>query len=254
MMTNKAGSENEQESLEGRRPLKVRESHLAKAIAVWLTNKNITPNQISIMSVVFSLLSALCLIGLSLLSNFGEYASLKYQVIEYKPDVLSFIFPLLAALFIQCRLLCNLFDGMVAIEGGKSTPAGDLYNDIPDRIADSLILVAAGYTLTMISWGDALGWCAALLAVMTAYIRTLGASVGTPVDFQGPMAKQHRMALMTIACVLTAFEGYFWTPGIIYLMTLTLIIGGCFVTIFRRIREAYTFLEKPSSTTKSINN
>lgn len=44
---------------------------------------------------------------------------------------------------IQLRLLCNLFDGMVAIEGGKKSDVGSLYNEFPDRIADSLLIVAA---------------------------------------------------------------------------------------------------------------
>jgi len=43
--------------------------------------------------------------------------------------------------------VCNLLDGMVAIEGGLKTPAGELFNDVPDRISDPLILVGAGYDL-----------------------------------------------------------------------------------------------------------
>ena len=46
---------------------------------------------------------------------------------------------------VQLRLLCNLLDGMVAIEGGKSTPTGALFNEIPDRLADALFLVPLGY-------------------------------------------------------------------------------------------------------------
>jgi phosphatidylglycerophosphate synthase len=39
---------------------------------------------------------------------------------------------------IQLRLLCNLLDCMVAIEGGKSAPTGALFNEMPDRFADPL--------------------------------------------------------------------------------------------------------------------
>ena len=45
----------------------------------------------------------------------------------------------------QSRLLCNLFDGMVAIEGGKKSANGDLYNDMPDRFADALFIIPVGY-------------------------------------------------------------------------------------------------------------
>jgi phosphatidylglycerophosphate synthase len=223
--------------VEGRRPLKTRDISLAKACAIWLSNKNITPNQISIFSVGFAVLSALCFVLLPFCTNAG-----------------SWLLPLAAAVFIQCRLLCNLFDGMVAVEGGKSTPSGELFNDIPDRIADSLILVAAGYAITAVSWAPAIGWSAGLLAVMTAYVRTLGASIGAPIDFQGPMAKQHRMALMTVACILTIFEGYVWPPGYSLLLTLMTVVIGCVVTIFRRSRRAYLFLENQKKSIEHLDD
>jgi phosphatidylglycerophosphate synthase len=226
---------------EGRRPLKVRDASLAKMFAVWLSKKNITPNQISITSVGFAVLAALALATIPLISNEGQYSAA-----DYSPNMASWILPLLAALLIQCRLLCNLFDGMVAMEGGKSTASGELFNDIPDRIADPLILVSAGYAIGIFDWGLSLGWCAGILAVMTAYIRTLAVSIGAPVDFVGPMAKQHRMALMTFGCLFTAFEGYFWMPGISLTVTLGLIVIGCLLTCYRRSRHAYLFLENQS--------
>ncbi|WP_019672810.1 CDP-alcohol phosphatidyltransferase family protein [Psychrobacter lutiphocae] len=230
--------------LEGRRPLKVRSIGLAKVIAKWLSNKNISPNQISITSVVFAALASACLFTL-----------------PYVSGSLLWLLPLAAAVFIQCRLLCNLFDGMVAIEGGKGTASGEMFNDIPDRIADPLILIGAGYAVTAVSWGSTLGWLAALLAVMTAYVRTLAVSIGAPSNFSGPMAKQHRMALLTLACVLTAIEpwlGRLWPAisemtanassnasgsGWMLLTVLVIICIGCVFTIYNRSLSAYHFLE-----------
>ena len=204
-------------NLSNRRPLKVRDAKFSKKFASFLSNKNITPNQISICSIVFAALAAIFLILL--------------------PSK-NWLLPILAAIFIQCRLLCNLFDGMVAVEGGKKSAAGELFNDIPDRIADPLILIAAGYAVNF-AGAEIMGFLAALLAVMTAYIRTLATSIGAPTNYAGPMAKQHRMAIMTIACVLTAFEhrGYF------ILIALLIIIIGCVLTIYRRTIAAYNFLE-----------
>ena len=34
---------------------------------------------------------------------------------------------------------------MVAIEGGKKSANGDLYNDMPDRFADALFIIPVGY-------------------------------------------------------------------------------------------------------------
>ncbi len=106
------------------------------------------------------------------------------------------------ALAIQARLVCNLLDGMVAVEYGKKSPLGRIYNEFTDRIADSVLIVALGYSIGFPS----LGWFGALAAASTAYVRVFGGSLGLPQDFRGPMAKQHRMAAMTAGCLLGAVE------------------------------------------------
>jgi phosphatidylglycerophosphate synthase len=136
---------------------------------------------------------------------------------------------------------------MIAVEGGKGTPAGELFNDIPDRVADPLILVAAGYAVTVIPWASSLGWAAGLGAVMTAYVRTLSAAIGAPVDFRGPMAKQHRMAVTTFACLATAVEPRLWHRGWILVVALAVIVIGCVITAARRAQAAYVALESPSN-------
>lgn len=214
-------------SLENRRPLKVRGVGLVNQFARWLSQKSITPNHISILSIVFAALAAACLLMVP------QYVGLS-QVALY----------VLAALLIQGRLLCNLFDGLVAIEGGKSTASGELFNDIPDRISDPLIIVAAGYSIMCVAYGDVLGWCGALLAVLTAYIRTLAVSIGAPANFTGPMAKQHRMALITVACVVTAIEQYVWQHDYAMLIALVVLTVGCVLTNWRRAASAYHFLEQ----------
>ncbi|MGL4240816.1 MAG: CDP-alcohol phosphatidyltransferase family protein [Beijerinckiaceae bacterium] len=172
------------DDLSSRRPLASRSSGLAQKAVALLLKTSITPNQISLISIVVSCAGAAALL--------------------YAPQR-PWLY-LAAALCVQLRLLCNLLDGMVAVEGGRGTPVGGLYNEVPDRIADSLFLVAWGYACGM-PW---LGWLAALAAACTAYIRVLGGSLGLKQDFRGPMAKQHRMALLTAACLM-AFGESFWS-------------------------------------------
>lgn len=157
-----------------RRPLAVRNAGWAQRIARAIAGMGISPNQISVVSVAFAALGA----GALLAGGWYLFA---------------------AALCIQGRLLCNLFDGMVAVEHNQATALGPVYNEFPDRIADSLLLVAAGYACGM----PELGWLAALAAALTAYVRVFGAACGLGHDFRGPMAKQHRMAVLTAACVAT---------------------------------------------------
>jgi phosphatidylglycerophosphate synthase len=199
-----------------RRPLKTRSRPWARALARRLTSSGISPNAISVASVAFAILASLGLWYTSRIQ--GWTRSVLY---------------LAAAAGIQLRLLCNMMDGMVAIEGNRKTPYGDIFNDMPDRLADVVILVAAGYSMPEPSWGRALGWLAAVLAVMTAYVRLLGGSLGVPQYFRGPMAKQHRMAVMTAACVISGAvpnEGQVSIIG----LALIIIIVGSLLTVIRR--------------------
>lgn len=147
----------------------------------------------------------------------------------------------------QLRLLCNLLDGMVAIEGGRRTSYGEILNDMPDRFADLIVLVAAGYSLSGFSSGRELGWLAGTLAVLTAYVRLLGGSMGVGQHFFGPMAKQHRMAVMTVASLLSTLEPIFGWKGQVLAFGLAIVILGSAVTIVRRtIRIIANVKQRPA--------
>lgn len=199
-----------------RRPIKARGNRLIQGLAAALARSPLTPNAISVLSIVCAAAGAAALLWCP---AWGAW---------------------LCALGIQLRLLCNLLDGMVAVEGGKSTPTGALYNEVPDRVADSLLLVALGHAAGL-AWA---GWLAALLAAATAYIRTLGGALGLAQDFRGPMAKQHRMALMTLACLLAPLEAI-WS-GSRYALAggVIVIAAGALLTCMTRLRAIARQLEQ----------
>jgi phosphatidylglycerophosphate synthase len=143
----------------------------------------------------------------------------------------------------QLRLLCNLFDGMVAIEGGFKTKSGEIFNELPDRFSDAFIFIGAAYSLPSFRWTSELGWAAAVMALITAYVRALGASMGAGQEFIGPMAKQHRMALMTIACLVAAFAPQWPVVAKVLPLVLALIVAGCLATVFRRCRKIAQLME-----------
>lgn len=132
---------------------------------------------------------------------------------------------------IQLRLLCNLIDGMVAVEGGRRSKVGALYNEVPDRIADSMFLVALGYAVG-VEW---LGWLAALAAAVTAYVRVLGGTLGLAQDFRGPQAKPHRMAVMTAGCVLGIGEWAWHGEADVLRVALWIIAIGTIATCGTRL-------------------
>lgn len=212
-----------------RREIKTRDTKWAQSIANFLATKtNITPNAISVLSVFFALFA------------FCAYCLYLFPIANSK---FYFVIPLLIVFGIQMRLLCNLFDGMVAVEGGKHSVVGGIFNEFPDRIADTLILVGAG--VAGISFGSFIfGLIAALLAVLTAYTRLLGGTVGANQYFIGPMAKQHRMALLTFVAVLGLFQPFMpYFNLIAYPITLIIICLGCIITVWRRLNHIKNELE-----------
>lgn len=210
-----------------RRPLKTRQRAWAQALAKLLTRAGVAPNAISLASLVFAIVAGVCLAWTTRAGGLGRAGLF-----------------LAAAACIQLRLLCNMLDGMVAVEGGKRTVYGEILNDMPDRFADVAILVGAGYSIANFSWGRELGWLAATLAVITAYIRLLGGSMGVTQYFLGPMAKPHRMALLTGACVISVFENYLGLGGKTIALALILMVVGMLVTCVRRTLRIVSDLKK----------
>lgn len=197
-----------------RRPIASRNAGWAQSAARWLAGSRITPNQISIASMGFAALAGAAFwIG-------GASAGW--------PAVMLF---LLAACGCQARLICNLLDGMVAMEGGKKEPSGPFWNEFPDRVADMLILGGAGLG----AGHPALGFAAASMAVFTAYVRELGRATGAPSDFSGPMAKPQRMAVMTVAALVAAMAltGW-WQTDTALRAGLWIILAGATLTVLRR--------------------
>jgi phosphatidylglycerophosphate synthase len=192
---------------DNRRPIKTRSAGWARHITDILVKRDISPNQISVASIAFALAGVVAL-------NIDS----------------GVIGSICCAIGIQLRLLCNLFDGMVAIEGGKKSDIGSLYNEFPDRIADSLLIVGLGYAIGQ----SDLGWFAALAAALTAYVRVFGGSIGLKQTFIGPMAKQHRMAVMTAGLLLNAIEASVYGTHYVLLIALVVIAIGSVATCVTR--------------------
>jgi phosphatidylglycerophosphate synthase len=194
---------------EARRPLASRSTRWAGFLSTAAVRAGLTADAISILSLVFAGAGAAALLTLATPWNL-----------------------LAGAACVQLRLLCNLLDGMVAIEGGRKSKVGVLYNEVPDRVADSLFIVSLGYAIG-IPW---LGWLGALASAVTAYIRVLGGTFGLAQDFRGPLAKQHRMAVMTAGCLLGIGE-YLWRGSTYVVEAAAWIIAvGALVTCLTRMQ------------------
>src|SRR6478752_6844346 len=125
-----------------RRPIQARNSRWAARVARFLAGSGLRPNHISLLSMLCGAFAGACF----LLAPRAE---------SLAPRVLLLLG---AALGVQLRLLCNLFDGMVAIEGGFKTKSGEVFNELPDRFSDIVIFLGAGYSMPALEWLRELGW------------------------------------------------------------------------------------------------
>ena len=202
-----------------RRPIATRNRKWAQDATAWLAERNVSPNGISIAGMCACIIAGIAL-GLT-------------SVADYR------ILWLIAACGAQLRLTANMLDGMVAIASGRTSKTGELYNEVPDRISDAAVFIGAGF-----AWGGnvTLGYIATILAIFTAYTRAAGKIAGAPNEFCGPMAKQHRMLVITLICLYSAITPRSWqmitfNESHIGLVTLGLavIIVGCVITVIRRV-------------------
>jgi phosphatidylglycerophosphate synthase len=214
------------EALGRRRPMKFREFTACTRIASALNTAGVTPNQISIAG-----LAAGLGVGLALaMTNHAETAALERW------------FWGLAILGMLLRGAGNILDGVLAVECGRSTPIGHLYNEIPDRISDIAMLAGAGYAA---GGQSVLGWMAATMALFIAYTRVQVDVAGARQSFIGPMAKPARVAVIAIAALIHVAAPHWshqcmenfggWGP--VSGALAVIIIGGA-VTAARRLATA----------------
>jgi phosphatidylglycerophosphate synthase len=202
-----------------RRPIATRNRKWALDATAWLASRNVSPNAISIAGMCACIVGGIAL---------GVTSIADYRILW-----------LIAALGAQLRLTANMLDGMVAIASSRTSKTGELYNEVPDRISDAAVFIGAGF-----AWGGnvTLGYIATILAIFTAYVRAAGKIAGAPNEFCGPMAKQHRMLVITLVCIFATITPRSWqiitlNNSQIGVMTLGLIVIvlGCVITVVRRV-------------------
>jgi phosphatidylglycerophosphate synthase len=202
-----------------RRPIATRNRKWAQTSTAWLASRNVSPNAISIAGMCACIVAGIAL---------GVTSIADYRILW-----------LIAALGAQLRLTANMLDGMVAIASNRTSKTGELYNEVPDRISDAAVFIGSGF-----AWGGnvTLGYIATILAIFTAYVRAAGKIAGAPNEFCGPMAKQHRMLVITLVCIYAAMTPRSWqiitfNNSQIGTMTVALavIVLGCVITIVRRL-------------------
>src|SRR5436853_4016535 len=136
-----------------RRPIATMFRHTAEAATRLSIHLGISPDAISISSIVASAAAAVCF-----------WRSLD------QPWLL-----IVGPLFCLLRLWFNMLDGMVALAAGKASLRGEIVNDLPDRVSDVIIFSGVAHSGWM---HPAIGYWAAILALLTAYVGLFGQALG----------------------------------------------------------------------------
>ena len=197
-------------------------AHLAVRSCVRL---GIHPDAISFSSIVASAAAAVC---------FWQAGSEPWLLIP-------------AAGLCYLRLWLNMLDGMVALASGKASLRGEILNDLPDRISDVLIFVGAAHSGLGSPYS---GYWAAIFALLTAYVGTLGQAVGGRREFGGIMSKPWRMVALHVGSWLLLADLWFggwtkeWKVSILD-WTHLFIIAGCVQTIGVRLIRILSRLRLP---------
>ena len=208
-----------------RRPIAQRFRQTAHAAVRWCVRMGIHPNLVSYSSIVASAGAGLC---------FWQAGA--------APALL-----IVAVGFCYLRLWLNMLDGMVALASGKASRTGEIANELPDRISDVLIFVGVAHSNFCYPLG---GYWVALLALLVAYVGTLGQAVGVQREFSGWMAKPWRLIALHLGAWITL--GLLWSGdstihygGLTILdWTLLTILAGCVQTICLRLVKIINVLQK----------
>jgi phosphatidylglycerophosphate synthase len=140
--------------------------------------------------------------------------------------------------FCYLRLWFNMLDGMVALASGKASRAGEIVNELPDRISDVIIFAGVAHSGLCHPLG---GYWAAIFALLVAYVGILGQAVGVQREFSGLMTKPWRVVTLHVGAWIT-LALVWWNDGRIRYGGLTVldwtnivIVAGCVQTIWVRL-------------------
>lgn len=177
--------------MKDRRPIGELFRKMGYGIVDVLVEKDVNPNTISYLSVVFALIAAV------LLAFSGSVTWLL----------------IIAPFFCFFRLYCNMVDGMVAVKANKCSALGEVINELPNRLSDVIIFAGLSFSALMTT---SLALWVAIGSLFVAYVGVLGKAVGASRQFGGIMSKQWRMFALAGGCWLQFVVGFFYSWPLSY--------------------------------------
>lgn len=140
--------------------------------------------------------------------------------------------PFLAA----ARLVLNLLDGMVARRTGTAHPLGEIWNELADRLGDTLFLGGLAFTPAV---DPRLAAGAVIAALLASYVGITAKAAGGRRQYLGVMSKPGRMIVVAAGAPLA----FVTTDGRWLAAVAAVVLVGALITLAQRLRAAAQELE-----------
>lgn len=155
---------------------------LLRPILKWLNDHNVTANQITVSSIVLSLL-----IGISF----------------WFADKVSILF-LVLPIGLLIRMALNALDGMMAREYNQQTKKGELLNEVGDIVSDLFIF------FPLFKFEKEIVYIIGLflaLSIINEFSGIMGKIVGNERRYEGPMGKSDRAFILSLYGIVS----FYWS-------------------------------------------
>lgn len=186
--------------------LKTKFQNLLMPICEKLVKLKVTPNQITIITVLLNVL---------------------FAGIIYKFSNLNYLF-LTVPVFLFLRMALNALDGMIANKFNQKTKIGIFYNEAGDVISDTIFFYVF---LRVIGINEMYNLLFIFLSILSEYVGIVAVMVDNKRHYEGPMGKSDRAFLISLLAII-----YFFIANKYFDYILILAIVLLIFTIYNRIK------------------
>ncbi len=184
----------------------------------------LTPNRISVIGFVLSLVSAM-----------------SYALASQMSWLL-----LLAVFFLLASGFCDTMDGIVARTYKQTTAFGGFFDSVLDRFADGASyagIIIAGLCSAAFGgyWGTIVALIALVASMLVSYTRARAEIIGVKMESVGIAERAERMLILATVSII----GFFWLPALGYGVGLIAVLS--IVTVLQRALHVYRELKKKAA-------
>ena len=188
--------------------LKTKFQNLLMPICEKLVKLKVSPNQITITTVLLNIV----------------FAGLIYKLSDYKLIYLT------VPVFLFLRMALNALDGMIANKFNQKTKMGVFYNEAGDVVSDTVFFYVF---LRVIGISEIHNLLFVFLSILSEYVGVTAMMVDNKRHYEGPMGKSDRAFLISLLAIIYYFIGNQYFDYILILAIVLLIF-----TIFNRVRSS----------------